>query len=150
MSSEWHWITAAIVAGALLGGWLFYQLMRQRSGVLEYVGNDRVAPLPRVRIPELHGDTRQLPSLAERTMMLRALRDMCEKCGTDHVGDCAPPVTGVVVAPEVAAMAVAPPVLVPAEPDYGNWTWIGGTLVPPHNLVVSLPAGDWLRDLLVA
>lgn len=137
MSTESWLVTAVIVIGLALGVWLACQAWKRHAEPADYFGDVRAAtPLPRVRVPELHEDTGRLPTLGERTMMLRALRDMCALCGTDHTGDCeTEAITGTIVAVAVDS------------PD--DWTWNGSKLSPPQSLMEQLPDGDWLRALLL-
>lgn len=99
-----------------------------------------------------------LPSQAERTDMMMALRDDCARCGIDHVGDCAAAqatvvfeddyITGEIVPvsavrdPEPSAMDV---IIAEYETE---WHTVGGEWEAPAALTRGLRHDDWLLELL--
>lgn len=147
MTTERILIGAALILALLLAMHLGNQARKRRRELepAEYYGDERAPELPRYRAAELHEDTVRLPTLAERTQALTALRDVCQYCGLDHVGDCAYSRD-----------------LLPAEDDYitgeivkiidsaDDWHWSLGQWVAPARLYERLDPSDWLHELLVS
>lgn len=167
--------TVTAVLGLTLLGWLVYQLTgvmaRRRRAIDEFDAADSAPIYEGDQMRQLNREMAHagrvrpldhLPSEAERTDMLTALRAVCPDCGVDHVDKCAPsalPVVDDYITGEIVAVTDIPS----DEQDTGlttvimsrldefrtDWHWVGGEWHPPAGLTDALGADDWLKQLLL-
>lgn len=114
--------------------------------------------------PSVVPEREHLPSAAERTDMMAALRSDCPSCGTDHIGACAKTellpelvtasvavdeyITGEIVSRDHTDIDMTSVIQQRLDEFHSEWHRVGDEWHPPTALTDTLDADDWLRLLL--